>query len=116
MYKTRIVFWGTRGQELTSRHLAEFVNCGANLVGFIEAPPGSISTVHTEKDPFEGINEVAAHLKKPLLCPKNAREQGFVDQTWGQTLSKPLNEIQEIEPFREGRGECGFVVVAAARS
>ena len=86
MYKTRIVFWGTRGQELTSRHLAEFVNCGANLVGFVEAPPGSISTVHTEKDPFKGINEVAAHLKKPLLCPKNAREPGFAA------------DLQELKP------------------
>jgi SAM-dependent methyltransferase len=27
---------------------------------------------------------------------------GFTDQTWGQTLSKPLNEMQDIEPFREG--------------
>lgn len=80
MHRTRIVFWGTRGQELTSRHLAEFVNCEANLVGFVEAPPGSISTVHTEKDPFEGINEVAERLNKPLLCPKNARDAGFVDE------------------------------------
>ena len=86
MYKTRIVFWGTRGQELTSRHLAEFVTCGANLVGFVEAPPGSISTVHTEKDPFVGINEVAARLKKPLLCPKNAREPGFAA------------DLQELKP------------------
>jgi len=44
------------------------------------------------------------------------KEEGFVNQTWGQTLSKPLNEIQEIEPLREDRGHCGFVVVAAARS
>jgi methionyl-tRNA formyltransferase len=79
MHTTRIVFWGTRGQELTSRHLAEFVRCEANIVGFVEAPPGSISTVHTEKDPFEGINEVAERMNKPLLCPKNAREKGFAD-------------------------------------
>jgi methionyl-tRNA formyltransferase len=78
-YATRIVFWGTRGQELTSRHLAEFLRCGANLVGFVEAPPGSISTVHTEEDPFEGINEVASRLGKPLLCPKSPGEAGFVE-------------------------------------
>ena len=51
-----------------------------------------------------------------LEVEKLIREERFVDQTWGQTLSKPLNEIQEIEPFREGRGHCGFVVVAAAGS
>jgi len=86
MYKTRIVFWGTRGQELTSRHLAEFLRCGANLVGFVEAPPGSISTVHIEKDPYEGINEVASSLRKPLLCPKSPREPDFI------------NELRKLKP------------------
>jgi hypothetical protein len=39
---------------------------------------------------------------------------GFFEQTWGQTLSRPLREIQEIEPLREGREDGGFVVVFAA--
>ena len=43
-------------------------------------------------------------------------DSGFVDLAWGQTLSKPLNEIQEIEPLSEGRGHGGFVVVKAVRS
>jgi methionyl-tRNA formyltransferase len=80
MYRTKIVYWGTRGQELTSRHLASFVEHGANLVGFVEAPPGSISTVHTEKDPFEGINEVAATLDIPLLSPSSPRDSGFIKE------------------------------------
>ncbi len=78
MFKTRIVFFGTRGQELTSCHLAKLVENGANLVGFVEAPPGSISTVHTEKDPYEGINEVATRFDKPLLCPQSPREPAFI--------------------------------------
>jgi len=40
---------------------------------------------------------------------------GFEKQTWGQTLSKPLNQIREIDPFREGHGNGGFVVVSATR-
>ena len=40
----------------------------------------------------------------------------FSDQAWGQTLSKPLNEIQEVEPIRAGRGQGAFVVVRASRS
>jgi ubiquinone/menaquinone biosynthesis C-methylase UbiE len=40
---------------------------------------------------------------------------GFVDLEWGQTLSKPLNEIQEIEPLCDGHGHGGFVVVKALR-
>jgi SAM-dependent methyltransferase len=41
---------------------------------------------------------------------------GFFDQTWGQTLSIPLTQIQEIEPLREGCEDGGFVVIFAAKS
>jgi methionyl-tRNA formyltransferase len=78
MYKTRIVLFGTRGQELTSCHLGRFVANGANIVGLVEAPPGSMSTTHKVKDPNEGIHEVAARLKLPLLCPKNPRDPSFI--------------------------------------
>jgi methionyl-tRNA formyltransferase len=78
MYRTRIVLFGTRGQELTSCHLEMFVKHGANLVGLVEAPPGSMSTTHKVKDPYEGIHEVAARLKLPLLCPKNPKEPSFI--------------------------------------
>lgn len=40
---------------------------------------------------------------------------GFSRQTWGQTFSKPLNQIQEIEPLRGDYGDGGFVVVSATR-
>ena len=43
-------------------------------------------------------------------------DTAFVDLVWGQTLSKPLNEIQEIEPLCEGHGHGGFVVVKAVKS
>jgi len=44
------------------------------------------------------------------------RNSGFVDRAWGQTLSKPLDEIQEIEPLCDGHGNGGFVVVRAVKS
>jgi len=40
-------------------------------------------------------------------------EAGFVIEAWGQTLSRPLPEIHEIEPLRPAHGQGGFVVVAA---
>ena len=43
-------------------------------------------------------------------------DSGFVDLVWGQTLSKPLNEIQETEPLCNGHGHGGFVVVRGIRS
>lgn len=42
-------------------------------------------------------------------------DAGFVDPVCGQTLSKPLNKIQEIEPLCNGYGHSGFVVVKAVR-
>jgi len=83
MYNTKIVYFGTRGQELTSRHLDMFVKHGANIVGFVEAPPGSISTTHTQEDPFESINETAGRLALPLLCPANPRDPEFFDALQG---------------------------------
>jgi SAM-dependent methyltransferase len=44
------------------------------------------------------------------------RDTGFNDLVWGQTLSKPLTEIKEIEPLCDGHGLGGFVVVKAVRS
>ncbi len=86
MYTTRIIFFGTRGQELTSCHLDRFVKLKANLVGLVEAPPGTISTVHKEKDPYEGINEVADRLKIPLLCPMSPKDPDFI------------RELKELKP------------------
>ncbi len=83
MYKTRIAFFGTRGQELTSRHLEMFIKLKANIVAFVEAPPGTISTVHTEKDPYEGINEVAVRLNIPILCPRNPKGPDFLNALKG---------------------------------
>ncbi len=47
---------------------------------------------------------------------KLLRNTAFANQIWGQTLSKPLDEIQEIEPFSAGRGRGAFVVVRAIRA
>lgn len=36
---------------------------------------------------------------------------GFPSQCWGQTLSRPLGEMREMEPLSAGRGSGAFVVV-----
>lgn len=41
---------------------------------------------------------------------------GFSGTSWVQTLSKPLQEIRDLEPLRDGRGDGAFVVVKAHRS
>ena len=79
MYKKRIVVFGTRGQELTSRHLEKLVECGANIVALVEAPPGSIISVHKVKNPYEDINDVAARLNIPLFSPKDPNDPEFIN-------------------------------------
>jgi SAM-dependent methyltransferase len=43
-------------------------------------------------------------------------DAGFINRVWGQTLAKPLNAVQEIEPLSDGHGHGGFVVVKALKS
>lgn len=43
------------------------------------------------------------------------RDTGFTAPLWVQTLSKPLEETDEIEPLRGGYGQGAFVVVKASR-
>jgi SAM-dependent methyltransferase len=43
------------------------------------------------------------------------KDVGFGHQSWVQTLSRPLNQIREIEALGKGYGSGGFVVVSAAR-
>jgi SAM-dependent methyltransferase len=40
---------------------------------------------------------------------------GFRDAIWVQTLWRPLEDVQEIEPIRSGHGDGLFVVVRAER-
>jgi len=42
-------------------------------------------------------------------------DAGFSDLVWVQTLSRPLEKIQEIESLRDGYGQGAFVVVKAHR-
>ena len=88
---------------------------GAPLViGFIDRTStlGQHYLAHQAKNVFyrDATFYSASEVEKLL------NDTGFVNHVWGQTLSKPLNEIQEIEPFHAGRGQGSFVVVRATKS
>ena len=68
-----------QGLRPGKKTLAEFVKMGANIVGFVEAPPGSMITAQLMKSSLDDINHVVAWLNKPILCPKNPREPRFID-------------------------------------
>jgi methionyl-tRNA formyltransferase len=79
MYKARIIFFGTRIWELTSRHLQMFLKRGANITAFVEAPIDNISTTVTKKDPYENIAHTAERLGIPIYSPENLKEPGLMD-------------------------------------
>ena len=73
MYKAKIVFFGTRIWELTSRHLQMFLKHGANITAFVEAPSEDVSTTVTKEDPYENIAQAAKRLDIPMHSPKTKR-------------------------------------------
>ena len=83
------------------------------VVGFIDRTSalGRYYLNHqTESVFYREATFYSASEAKALL-----NDAGFTDRVWAQTLSKPLNEIRDIEPFREGSGRGAFVVVGAVR-
>ena len=78
MYKKKIVFFGTRIWELTSKHLQIFLKYKANIVALVEAPIEDISTTVTKKDPYENISQAAERLGIPIYSPKNLMDPELV--------------------------------------
>ena len=54
---------------------------------------------------FYSVEEVIALLK----------ETGFKEFTFTQTIFRPLNEINEFEPVKNGTGEGSFVVISSVK-
>jgi methionyl-tRNA formyltransferase len=79
MYKTKIVFFGTRIWELTSRHLQIFLKYKANIVAFVEAPVEDVSTTVTKKDPYENISQAAERLAIPIYGSKKMKDPGLLE-------------------------------------
>jgi len=97
---------------LTETHLV--LKPGAPLViGFIDRT-SSLGRHHLDHQ-AENIFYRAANFFTASEVGKLLSGTGFSYQAWGQTVSKPLNEIQEIEPFRGDHGQGEFLVVRAAR-
>ena len=84
------------------------------VIGFIDRTStlGQYYVDHQAENVFYS----EATFYSALEVEKLLRNTGFANQIWGQTLSKPLDEIQEIEPSSAGRGQGAFVVVRAIRA
>lgn len=86
---------------------------GALVIGFIDRTSklGQHYLAHQAENVFyrEATFFSAEDVEESL---RNTR---FGEPAWVQTLSRPLDEVREIEPLRAGYGQGAFVVVRANR-
>ena len=86
---------------------------GAFIIGFVdrEGPLGKEylsrreASVFYKDATFYSVGEIVARLEKA----------GFGSFSFRQTLFRPLPELEEVEPVKEGHGEGSFVAVRALR-
>ena len=86
---------------------------GELLIGFIdrESDLGQYYLAHQAENVFyrDATFYSAAEVEQLL------HDTGFTETVWVQTLSKTLDEINDIEALRAGYGEGAFVVVKSNR-
>jgi SAM-dependent methyltransferase len=86
---------------------------GLVVIGFIDrrSPIGKDYLAHQAENVFyrEATFYSAEDVERLL------GRAGFAVSAWGQTLSRPLEEIRDVEPLQPGRGRCAFVVVSARK-
>ena len=86
---------------------------GAFVIGFVDrdSPLGREYLKRKDKSAFYkeatfySVADIVAHLEPA----------GFGGFEFRQTLFKPLAEMEEVEPVKEGQGEGSFVVVRAMK-
>jgi len=86
---------------------------GTFIIGFVDrkSPVGMMYEKHKDENVFYkdatffSVDEVISFLKKA----------GFKDFTFSQTIFSHLNEINNIEPVKEGYGEGSFVVIRGVK-
>jgi SAM-dependent methyltransferase len=84
------------------------------VIGFVDRASALGQQYLSNQD--ESVFYREARFYSALEVKRLLGNAGFGDLVCGQTLSKPLNEIEEIEPLCDGHGLGGFVVVKAVKS
>ncbi|MEK6699562.1 MAG: class I SAM-dependent methyltransferase [Nitrospirota bacterium] len=86
---------------------------GSFIIGFVDknSPLGKFyqsrqgKSVFYKDATFYSVDDILSHLKKAA----------FADAAFRQTIFRPLGEIEDAEPVKEGYGEGSFVVVRGVK-
>ncbi len=80
-----------------------FVDKNSPLGKFYQSRQGK--SVFYKDATFYSVDDILSHLKKAA----------FADAAFRQTIFRPLGEIEDVEPVKEGYGEGSFVAVRGVK-
>lgn len=109
---TTVCFVDSPARMLAEAHRV-LCDSGRLVIGFIDrnSPLGQDYLAHQRKSVFyrQATFYAAGEIERLLY------QAGFSVHAWGQTLSRPLPDIVDIEPLQPGHGRCAFIVVNASK-
>lgn len=80
LFKKRIVFFGTKGWDLTNRHLEFFMQLSANIAGFVIDSSSSFASTVKKSQTYEDICSISLKENIPALYPKDIKDPGFLSE------------------------------------
>ena len=86
---------------------------GAFLIGFVDRESALGQEYLKRKDKSAFYKEATFYSVEDIVS--HLRSAGFGELAFRQTLFRPLSEMVEVEPVKEGHGKGSFVVVRAMK-
>ena len=78
--KKRIVFFGTKGWDLTNSHLEFFMEYSANIIGFVIDDGSSFASTVKKSQTYEDISSISLRENIPALYPKDIKDKKFLSE------------------------------------
>ena len=79
MSSLRVIFFGARGVEFSSRHFARIIKTPAEVVAIVDSPVGSVSSTNKPTE-LESIVQASKRLGIPLFRPDSPKDLGFQEK------------------------------------
>lgn len=80
LFKKRIVFFGTKGWDLTNRHLEFFMQLKANIVSFVIDSSSSFASTVKKSQTYEDICSISLKENIPAIYLKDIKDPGLLNE------------------------------------